>query len=513
MTTFPENEMTLPCEAITRDAALAYLLQRIDYERAPRFPYRSRTLWLERMRQVLDGLDNPQNGYPILHVAGTKGKGSASAMMAAILSAAGYRTGLYTSPHLEQIEERMMVDGRPCRGSEFAALIRDVGRIVERLDALPSDDGRPRRPTTYFEITTAAALLHFARRAVDVAVLEVGLGGRLDATNVCQPVVTAITSISFDHCQQLGNTLAAIAGEKAGIIKPGVPIVSGVTAEEAAAVIRERAAERGSVCYEIGRDFRVDYHGIELAVDHRCGPISAGRAAGADQPATELLAALEPSAARLLTRLDYRETAAGGTSYQDLASRLLGCHQARNAGVAVMAIHRLRQQGWTIPESAIREGLANLYVPARTEVLQRTPPVVVDAAHNVASVQALLTVLDEAFPDAPGRVLVFATSRDKDVPGMLECLLKRFDQVILTRYRNNPRYVHPEELHRIAVQLLEAGGANRCQLSIEPDPAAAWSAAIRIAGERLICVTGSFFLAAEIRTLLCSEAIAVADAS
>ena len=504
--------MTSHCDAITRDAALAYLLQRIDYERAPRFPYRSRTLWLERMRQLLDGLDNPQNSYPIVHVAGTKGKGSASAMMAAILSAAGYRTGLYTSPHLEQIEERMMVDGRPCCGSEFAALIRDVGRMVERLDSRPSENGKPRRATTYFEITTAAALLHFARRSVDAAVLEVGLGGRLDATNVCQPAVTAITSISFDHCQQLGNTLAAIAGEKAGIIKPGVPIVSGVTAAEAAAVIRDRAAERGSVCWEIGRDFQVDYRGIELSAAPPCGPALACNAAGRASQAAESVPPLEPPA-RLLTRLDYQEPAAGGAGYRDLASALLGRHQALNAGVAISAIHRLREQGWQISESAICDGLANLYVPARTEVLQRTPPVVVDSAHNVASIQALLAVLDEAFPDVPGRLLVFATSRDKDVPGMLACLLERFDQVILTRYRNNPRYVPPEDLYRTAQQWIAGRRSKACRISVEPDPAAAWAEASRVAGPRLVCVTGSFFLAAEIRALLFPETEAVADAS
>ena len=234
-------------------AALRFLMDRIDYERTLSMPCSEEAFKLDRMRELLRRLGDPQNRMPIVHVAGTKGKGSTAAMMAAVLSAAGYRTGLFTSPHLDRVEERIVIDGQPCSAEELAALVELVRPAVEALDRetevekgtgpicrndpegaahkLELSPCPPLGPT-YFEIITAAALCHFARRRVDAAVLEVGLGGRLDSTNVCTPAVSIITSISFDHVKQLGDTLAAIAAEKAGIIKPGVPVVSGVTADE-----------------------------------------------------------------------------------------------------------------------------------------------------------------------------------------------------------------------------------------------------------------------------------------
>ncbi|MCL4203365.1 MAG: bifunctional folylpolyglutamate synthase/dihydrofolate synthase [Pirellulaceae bacterium] len=469
--------MTNRIEPLTRDAALEYLLGRIDYERVPRFPYRAQTLKLARMRELLSRLGNPHDRYPIVHVAGTKGKGSTSAMIASILGAAGHRAGLYTSPHLEQVEERMTVDGCPSTGEEFAALIARVRVAVDAMDRRVGMNGGYESGPTYFEITTAAAMLHFAQRQVDVAVLEVGLGGRLDSTNVCRPEVSVITSISFDHTRQLGNTLAAIAGEKAGIIKPGIPVVSGVANEEPAEVIRARAQRLGCPYFEIGRDFQLTYRGIELAT-----------LAGTP---------------RLVTRLDYAEPP--GTEdegYRGLQTGLLGRHQAANAAVAVATICRLQQRGWAIPTAAVREGLRQARIPARTEVVQCRPIVVVDAAHNVASIQALVDVLDEAFPEVRSRILVFATSRDKDLAGMLRCLLPKFSTVILTRYLNNPRYVEPVELKELADEIAAADPEVNCQVLVEACPAAAWSAAEALAtDDALICVSGSFFLAAEVRNL------------
>ena len=469
--------MTNLPEPLTRDAALEYLLGRIDYERVPRFPYRAQTLKLARMRELLSRLGNPQHRYPVVHVAGTKGKGSTSAMIAGILGAAGYRTGLYTSPHLEQVEERMTVDGCPSSGEEFAGLIAQVKAVVDAMDRRTGTNGGYEQETTYFEITTAAAMLHFAERQVDVAVLEVGLGGRLDSTNVCRPEVSVITSISFDHMRQLGNTLAAIAGEKAGIIKPGIPVVSGVVNEEPAEVIRARAQRLDCPYFEIGRDFQLAYRGIEL------------------------VSLSEP--ARLVTRLDYAEPP--GNADEDLAglqTGLLGRHQAANAAVAIATVRRLQQRGWAVSPTAVREGLACARVPARTEVVQRRPIVVVDAAHNVASIQALVDVLDEAFPEVRSRILIFATSQDKDLAGMLRCLLPKFSSVILTRYLNNPRYVEPVELKELADEIVAAGRGLNCQVLVEACPAAAWSAAEALAtDDDLICVSGSFFLAAEIRNL------------
>ncbi len=248
-----------------REAAIDWLMRRINYERTAFVPYCSRQLKLDRMRQLLTRLGQPDAGMKIVHVAGTKGKGSTSAMIAAMLTAAGYRTGVFSSPHLERIEERFAVDGVPCSADELVALVNRVIPIVRAMDeeagepASAGDEATSDAGPTYFEITTAIALLHFVERHVDAAVLEVGLGGRLDSTNVCLPVVSVITSISFDHMRQLGNTLASIAREKAGIIKPGVPVVSGVIDPEPQAVIAQIAREHGCRLIQLGRDFDFQY--------------------------------------------------------------------------------------------------------------------------------------------------------------------------------------------------------------------------------------------------------------
>ena len=215
--------------------ALQFLLGRENYGAGGLCPTTPHAWGWSGCGNCWQRVGSPEQGLPIIHVAGTKGKGSTAAMLAAALSAAGYRTGLYTSPHLRGIEERIRIDGRPCERRRIHRLDRFLQPAVEALDR-SIGEGHP--GPTFFEITTAAAMLHFAERQVQAAVLEVGLGGRLDATNVCQPLVSVITSISYDHTQQLGNTLAAIAGEKAGIIKPGVPVVSGVVVAEARDVIR-----------------------------------------------------------------------------------------------------------------------------------------------------------------------------------------------------------------------------------------------------------------------------------
>jgi dihydrofolate synthase/folylpolyglutamate synthase len=403
-------------------------------------------------------------------------------MIAAILSAAGYRTGLYTSPHLEQIEERLTVDGQPCKEFEFANLVNRLLPAVAELDELAGRNGGYEQGPTYFEITTAAAMLHFADRQVEAAVLEVGLGGRLDSTNVCQAEIAVITSISFDHTRQLGNTLAKIAGEKAGIIKFGIPVVSGVTDTEPAEVIRRRAAEQECPYFELGRDFQVRYRRSEYATRANSGQQVAAEIAGV---------------------FDYAELT-DGSEQDDSPFRvgLPGLHQASNAAVAIATCRRLRDRGWNISEQAIRVGLEQVRVPARTELIQHDPPVIIDAAHNVASVNALLSLLDELFPKQESRILIFATSQDKDLQGMLRRLVPKFDRVILTRFLNNPRYVEPAELKRMADEMKATKPEDSGRILVEACPAAAWTAAEALAGDgQLICVTGSFFLAAEIRRL------------
>src|SRR4051794_26122956 len=229
-----------------QDEATRFLLSRVDFERTINVPYPQRDFRLDRMRRLLARLGDPQHGLRVVHIAGTKGKGSTAAAIASILRAAGSRTGLYSSPHLDGVEERLAIDGEPCPPHELAALINRIRPVIEIMDREPLDGPSASNRPTYFEIITSLAFLRFAEQNVEAAVVEVGLGGRLDSTNVCQPLVAVITSISFDHMQQLGNTLALIAREKAGIIKPGVPVVSGVTESEPREIIAAIARNRGA---------------------------------------------------------------------------------------------------------------------------------------------------------------------------------------------------------------------------------------------------------------------------
>jgi dihydrofolate synthase/folylpolyglutamate synthase len=393
-------------------------------------------------------------------------------MIAAVLTAAGCRTGLFTSPHLERIEERIALDGQPCNREDFDALIAAVRLAVEALDRAAAADQPAGQGPTYFEILTAMAWLHFARRRAAAAVLEVGLGGRLDSTNVCRPSVGVITSISFDHTRQLGDTLAAIAGEKAGIVKPGVPVVSGVTADEPRAVIRAACRAQASPLLELGADFDFDYRpprGLERG----------------------------PAAGRLTVRFRQQPQ----WSLDDVPLGLAGRHQAANAALAVAAVRWLGAIGPPLPgvpadwEPAVRAALASLAWPARVEVVARQPTVVLDAAHNVASIEALLATLDESFSTAR-RLAVFGVSQDKDAAGMVRLLAARCDRVFLTRYTTSPRAVPVEEL------LALVPPAERAKCVPCADPPAAWQAVARVVGpDDLVCVTGSFYLAAEMRRL------------
>ncbi|MEO8494446.1 MAG: folylpolyglutamate synthase/dihydrofolate synthase family protein, partial [Planctomycetota bacterium] len=451
-------------------AALEFLYGRINYERTARGVPSGSQLNLDRMRQLLDGLGNPQDSLKAVHIAGTKGKGSTAAMIASALTAAGYRTGLYTSPHLERLEERICIDGVECTPGELVDLVDALRETVAKLDRESQASDLLGYPT-FFEITTAMAMLHFARRDVDAAVLEVGLGGRLDSTNICRPVVTVITSISFDHMQQLGNTLALIAGEKAGIVKPNIPLICGVTNDEPLHAIEQIADQQRAPVYRLGRDFEFRY-------------TASPRSAHAD----------------LGGSIDYFDSLTGDRTRLDAVSvGMLGAHQATNASIAIATLRRLQADGWEIPESAIRQGIGTARCRARVEVLSREPLVILDTAHNLASIDALLSTLDECFSHER-RLLIFAATRDKDVSGMLRLVLPRFESVILTRYVENPRGVSPERLLELVEKLREDLGRVP-EVSVCDSPAAAWRKCTTLARpEHLICVTGSFFLAAEMRT-------------
>jgi dihydrofolate synthase/folylpolyglutamate synthase len=465
--------MDAPAPGLSRESALEFLYGRINYERNDAKRLRKRSLNLDRMRDLLKRLGNPQDQLTIVHVAGTKGKGSTAGMISSILSNAGFRTGLYTSPHLEHLEERVTVDGRRITSDELVALTQVLWPAVAEMDLRARAGGPEDIGPTFFELTTSIALLHFLRSKVDFAVVEVGMGGRLDSTNVCTPVVSVITSISFDHTRQLGNTLREIAFEKAGIIKVGVPVVSGVAPQEPKEVIQRVARERNCALYQIGEQFEFSY-----------------------SPPARL------SPTRLnCGRLNYWES--GGNSLDDTRLGLLGAHQAANAAVAVATIKRLGEQGWVVPAASIRGGLAHVRCPARIEVLEFQPTVIVDTAHNVASIEALLNVVRDAFLPGP-RLLIFASTREKDPAGMLRRLLPEFDEVILTRYLNNPRAASPAELGDLAAQISasELDGKPH-KISVQETPEQAWQLCRdRVSAQHLVCVTGSFFLAAEMRALI-----------
>ncbi len=446
-------------------AGLDFLYGRLNYERTgmPRIPAELR---LGRMRRLLRALGDPQDALRIVHVAGTKGKGSTSAMIAAAISASGVRTGLFCSPHLHRLEERFRVDGQEATPDELVGLIDAVRPAVARFDA--STTHHRHRGPTFFEITTAMGLVHFARRATGAVILEVGMGGRLDSTNCVRPLLSVITSISFDHTKQLGNTLGAIASEKAGIIKRKRPVVSGVRGEEARSSIERIARQRKARLYSVDTDFGFRYLAPTQPLDR-------------------------PTPGRVAVQT-WR------SDWGPLDLPLLGPHQAHNAAVALASLDALAAQGLVVDAEAVSRGFAVMQWPARVEVFGNNPTIVVDGAHNIASARALAETLKTCFPPGP-RTLIFGTTRDKDLKGQLAALLPLFDVCIATRYLENPRAVPVEE---VAAAIHES---SELPVISRDGPADALTAARQnTPTDGLICVAGSLFLAAETRALLLSGA-------
>ena len=457
---------------MTYDEAIAFWYGRIDYERKPAKPG---DLKLDRMRALLRFLGDPHRRYRIVHVAGTKGKGSTAAMLAAVLRAAGHRVGLFTSPHLSDVSERIQVDGMPISRDELVARMREVEPGVRRLERRGADHS-----PTFFEVGTALGFTHFDCRRVDVAVVEVGLGGRFDSTNVCMPEVSVVTNISFDHMAQLGHTLERIAREKGGIIKHGRPIVTTATTSEALAVIHQIASEHRAPLIALGRDFR-----------YECEPGQLNQSAvGSRQPAKEWVTAD--------CRLPRLRVTTHEKTWPWLELALFGGHQAENAAGVVAVVEQLRHLGLPVGDSAVTCGLRDVHWPARLEVLGERPLVLLDCAHNVASAQALVDTLRDSFRVAGRRTLIFAVSNDKQVPEMLHVLAPHFDHFFLTRYAGNVRSVPPEKL----AALLDTISA-KVSSSLYASAAEAWQKACEGASANdLIAITGSVFLAGELRPLI-----------
>jgi dihydrofolate synthase/folylpolyglutamate synthase len=438
----------------TYEQAVAFWNSRINYEKAG-MPQDLHALRLDRMRLLMRLLGNPQEQYQIIHVTGTKGKGSTSAMMASILQAGGFRTGLYTSPHLVAVEERIQIDQQAISQEALTACMDEVAKACLQVEQQES-------PPTFFEIMTAAGLVHFAKQRVDWAVLEVGLGGRFDATNVCLPEIAVITSVSLDHVEQLGQTLEQIAFEKAGIIKENTPVVVGVRAAGPLAVIERVAHGKQAPTLCLGQDFERAWQ--------------AGNAATGELPKVRWQGRNGPSAWLTLP--------------------LWGEPQADNAAVALAALDELRRRGLVLSDAAIRAGMEMTQISGRLEIVGRHPWLIVDCAHNVASVQMLVDWL-QGLP-VHHASLLFAVSKDKQIREMLQVLLRgRFHEVCFTRYGSSSRGADPKELLRYWQALGATGG------SVEESAATGWQRLLRHAGQDdLVCATGSVFLAGEIRQLL-----------
>jgi dihydrofolate synthase/folylpolyglutamate synthase len=412
-------------------------------------------LGLDAMRVLLAGLGDPQRRWPSVHVAGTNGKGSVTAMVDTALRAAGRRVGRYTSPHLARIEERVAIDGESVAPGVLDAAL---GRVFTAADALIAAGPLAAVPT-FFEVSTAAAFLAFADADVDVAVVEVGLGGRHDATNVIVPAVAAITNIEFDHERHLGHTIAAIAAEKAGIAKAGVPLVMGAVSPEARAVIAAAAADAGAPLVSV-------------------------------QDGTTAITSIE--AGHAVVRFT-----TPGRAYPAVRLGLAGTHQTANAAVAVRVLETLEGRlPLGVGSDAVIAGLRDVRWPARLEWLRHTKSgarVLVDAAHNPAGARALAQYLD----DAVGSPITLVTSvmRDKDMAGVLGPLLPRARRVIVTQ-ADTPRASEPQALAEACTRF----GPPGLDVAVEPDPWAAVNAALGHAEP--IAIAGSIFLIGPLRAAL-----------
>lgn len=389
--------------------AITYLESLIDYERTPAGAAAARVWNLDRIGRMLHEFGDPHLGLRCVHIAGTKGKGSTAAMTASILSAAGLRTGLYTSPHLISFRERIRVDGRLISEEEVVSLVERALPVIESLRT--SEVG----PPSFFEVYTLIGFLHFARQQADVVVLEAGLGGRLDATNIAQPLACAITHINFDHMQELGDTIAQIAGEKAGIIKPGACVISSPQLPEALEVLQEVCLERRAQLLVVGQP-----EGPQVSVT-----------------ATDLHR-------QVLTIRTARAT------YRDLECPLLGPHQAENAAVAVGLAECLSDRGIHVSEKAIREGIRSVRWPGRFEIVSRRPYIILDGAHDVAGAAALARTLESLLA---GRriILVLGIQREKDADAIAALLCPLADRAIATA-SSSPRAIEAHDLQRVLYQ-------------------------------------------------------------
>jgi len=426
---------------------LDYIYSFVDFSRTHQDDLTAENFDLDRMRSFLDRLGNPQEDYRSLHIAGSKGKGSVSAFCSSVLVESGYQTGLYTSPHLKDFEERIQINHQSMPRTDLVQLMDEMRPTIESIPRL-----------TTFEIMTGLGYLYFSRQGIDIAVVEVGLGGRLDSTNVISPDVCVITALYLDHTSILGDTLPEIAREKGGIIKPGTPVVLAPQREEAAEVIREITEDKNSSLVEVGRDYLFQTKSADLD----------GQTFLIGQSGIEL-----------------------EQEGIELHIPLLGDYQVENAAVAYAALQTLVEVGVAIGDEAIKRGFQSTTWPARFEIARRDPPVIFDAAHNPAAMQKLRKTIDQFFPDH-SMVLVFGISEDKALDGMFDVMLPRTDFLICTE-ATHPRAMDAKKMMARAAPFGVRG-------EVVKDVGDALVSGLQRAGEdNLVLVTGSIFVAASAR--------------
>lgn len=440
------------------EAALAFLYKAIDYEKLISYQYNASTFSLDRMEKLLAYVGNPQKELPCIHITGTKGKGSTAIMISTILEHAGRITGLFTSPHLVDLRERIQIDQQKISEHEFVCILNELQPYIQHLR-----ETEPSASPTFFEILTAVGILHFKKRQIEMAVLEVGLGGRLDSTNVVIPQVSIITNIGFDHTAILGNTLSDIAYEKAGIIKQRVSVVSGVEDADALSVVEKTCREKDAHLYLLGRDLWIE------------------KARGFDRNGTRGMVC------KIKT---WRQT------YDNIFLPLVGFHQAKNCALVLGALEVIREcDSICINPEVIREALASLYCPARIEVVAKNPFILLDFAHTVDSMRFLRKALVENFKFNK-LILILGFSQDKDLDNILKEIVAEADTIIMTRSKN-PRAATPKDL----CQRIEKLCGNRSEKADSVQDALI--AAKQIASpEDLICITGSAYVAGEARQVL-----------
>ena len=432
---------------MTYPEALQYLNSFVNYEKRDRYDY-NKSFKIDRIQKIASLLGNPQDATNAIHIAGTKGKGSTSAFIYSILKAAGFKVGLYTSPHLASFRERIRINATLISEEDIVKFLGDVRKAL---------GGIGDSEASFFEVYTALAYLYFKEKKVDFAVYETGLGGRLDATNILKALVSCITPISYDHMDKLGNTLKQIAGEKAAIIKEGSVCVSAPQEDEALDVIKKACLEKNARLILVGRDIKFE----------------------------EISASDDKEVFNVFGQEH---------EYRMLVSKLLGPHQIINAATAVGVIEAMRFHGIAIPPECVKRGVESCRWPGRLEVVSRSPLVVLDGAQNKASALALAAAVKKIFKYKK-LILVLGVSKDKDLKGILDELLPISDSIVLTKSKIVGRALEPAKMKKFieCKETFSTSGVEEALLRARKlaDP------------DDLILITGSLFVVGEARERLC----------